>query len=56
VKKAFCKKLHKHNKSHTNDSESDSKSDCLWSGRSDSMGKLHMCKKRKLNVSVNNYT
>jgi hypothetical protein len=40
-----------------NDSESDSDSDySLWSRGSDNRGKLYVCKKRKLNISVNDYT
>jgi hypothetical protein len=49
--------LHKSKKRHANDSESDSDSDyrSLRHG-SESTGQLYMCKKRKLNISVNDYT
>ena len=40
-----------------NDSESDSDSDnSSWSHGSDGTGESYMCKKGKLNVSVNDYT
>ena len=57
VKKAFCKQSHKCKKRHANKSESDSDSDySSWSRGSDSTGELGMCKKPKLNVTVNDYT
>ena len=57
VKKAFRKQSHKCKKWHANDSESDSDSDySSWSHGSDSTGELIICKKCKLNVSVNDNT
>ena len=57
VKKAFRKHSHKRKKCRANNSESDSDSDySSWSRGSNSTGELYMCKKRKLNVSVNDYT
>ena len=57
VKKAFRKKSHKRKKRRAYDSESDSDSDySSWSRMSDSTGELSMCKKRKSNVSVHDYT
>jgi hypothetical protein len=57
VKKAFRMQSHNRKKHHGNDSDSNSDSYYnLWSHRSDNTGELHMCKKRKLNVSVNDYT
>ena len=57
VKKAFRKHSHKHKEHCVNDSESDSDSDnSLWSHGSDSTAESYLCKKRKLNVSVNDYT
>ena len=56
VKKAFRKHSHKCKKRRMNDSESDSDFDySSWSHGSDSTGEWDMCKKRKLNVSVNDY-
>jgi hypothetical protein len=57
VKKAFCKQSHKHKNHRTNNSKSDSDSDySSWSRRSDSTEELYTCKKRNLNVWVNDYT
>ena len=54
VKKAFRKQSNKRKKRCTNDSQSDSDSDySLWSCGSDITGELYMCRKRKLNDSVN---
>jgi hypothetical protein len=57
AKKAFCKQSHKRKKRRTNDSESDSDSDYSSSScMSESKGELIMCKKCKLNNSVNDNT
>ncbi len=57
LRKALRKKSSKHKRHHDKDSESDSNSDnSSWRRGSDSTGKLHTCKKRKLNTAVNSYT
>ena len=57
VTKVFHKQSHKRKKCCVNDSESDSNSDySSWSRRPDSTGELDMCKKCKLNITVNDYT
>ena len=54
---AFRKQLQKPTKHRANDSESDSNSDySSCSHGSDSTGELNICKKRTLNVTVNDYT
>ena len=57
VRKACRKQSHKHKTRHANNSESDSNSNySSWSHGSDSKGESSMCKKCKLNISVNDNT